>query len=114
MIKYSRFITMADSYNHIKLDLFRKLQDQNAFWSYSIPESAEISDSDLIENVIVHLDKSDIMLLFELFPKRDIQKVWRERLVSQEPYYHSLNKYMAYIFFGIKNPDKYLRRYSVS
>jgi hypothetical protein len=114
MRKYSRFITMADSYNHIKSDLFRKLQDQNAFWSCSKPEPADLSDSDLIENVIVHLDKREIKLLFQLFPKYYIQKVWRERLVSQEPYYHSLNKYMAYIFFGIKNPDKYLKRYSVS
>lgn len=105
---------MAVSFSHIKSDLFRKLQDQNAFWSYSNPEPDDLSNPDLIENVIVHLDKSDIMLLFKLFPKRYIQKVWRERLVRQEPYYHSLNKYMAYIFFGIKNPDKYLKRYSLS
>lgn len=105
---------MAESFNHIKSDLFRKLQDQNAFWSYSSPEPHDLSDQDLIEKVIVHLDKSDIHLLFKLFPKRYIQKAWRERLVRQEPYYHSLNKYMAYIFFEIKDPDKYLKRYSVS
>lgn len=105
---------MAESFNHIKSDLFRKLQDQNAFWSYSSPELHDLPDQDLIEKVIVHLDKSDIQLLFKLFPKRYIQKVWRERLVRQEPYYHSLNKYMAYIFFEIKDPDKYLKRYSVS
>jgi hypothetical protein len=105
---------MADSFNHIKSDLVRKLQDQNAFWSYSNPEPADLSNSDLIENVIVHLDKGEIELLFKLFPKHYIQKVWRERLVRQEPYYHSLNKYMAYIFFDIKNPDRYLKRYSVS
>ena len=105
---------MNESFNHIKSELFRKLQDNKAFWSFTNFELSDISDSDLIENVIIHLDKSEIMLLFKLFPKRDIQKVWRERLVPREPYYHSLNKYLAYMFFGIKDPDKYLKRYSVS
>ncbi|MEX2428896.1 MAG: hypothetical protein WD577_11680, partial [Bacteroidales bacterium] len=75
MGKFSRYIAMADSFNHIKSELFRKLQDQNAFWSYSNPEPVDLSNSDLIEKVIVHLDKREIKLLFKLFPKHYIQKV---------------------------------------
>lgn len=105
---------MKESVDHIKTDLFRKLKDQRAFCSFADPEPGDLSDPDLIEHVIVHLDKGDILLLFKVFPKQYIQKVWRERLVRQEPYYHSLNKYMAYVFFGIKNPDTYLKKYSVS
>ena len=51
---------MAESFNHMKAYLFRKLQDQNAFWYYSSPDPEDLSDPDLIEKVILHLDKSDI------------------------------------------------------
>lgn len=40
-----------------------------------------------------------------------LRDVWRKRLVSQGAYYDIINWLLAAMFFGIKNPDKYLKRY---
>lgn len=104
---------MQVSNQNIKSHLFRELKNEKAFWSYSSPLESQMSDEDLIEKVIIHLEKNDIMLLFKMFPKSFIKKVWRERLVPQEPHYHTLNRYMAFIYFDIKNPDKYFKRYTL-
>ena len=47
----------------------------------------------------------------EIYPMHYLHDVWRERLVSQGAYYDILNWLLAAMFFDIKNPDKYLKRY---
>lgn len=87
--------------------LVSKLHKEHAFWSYQNVES--ISDEALIANVLLHLDIDDILSLFRLFPKRTVQKVWKDKMLSQEPLYHGLNRLYAFLFFNIKNPDRYIR-----
>jgi hypothetical protein len=88
--------------------LIKKLQLEKAFWSYENNVKL-LSDDILISKVLLHLDIDDIKVLFQLFPKRKIQKVWKEKMLSQEPMYHGLNRLYSFLLFDIKNPDKYIR-----
>jgi len=51
----------------------------------------------------------DILLLFRLFPKKKIQAVWKEKVLSQEPLYHRLNRLYAFLLFDLKDPDRFIR-----
>jgi hypothetical protein len=97
-----------DNDRHI---LFQKLKKENAFWSYDVSSIDQITDEDLIVKVLIHLDMEEIFALFRMFPKKKIQKVWQEQMLSQEPLYHGLNRLFAFLLFDIKNPDKYIRDY---
>lgn len=95
----------------LRTDLTYKLIRQKVFWSYKTNRSEPLPDEILIEKVLQHLDVEDISALFLLFRLPEIKKVWLEKMVSQEPMYHVLNRLYAFLFFGIKNPDRYLRQY---
>jgi hypothetical protein len=56
------------------------------------------------------LDEADIELLFELFPRKRIRSVWRERMAVQGDHMLALNVAIATKYFGIKEPEKYLAR----
>jgi len=96
---------------HTKLKILNTLQKLNAFWSYSATDISDktISDELFIEKSLVHLDIAELKQLFLLFPYKKIKEVWKRRLCTQEPYYHGLNTMLAYLFFNIKNPDRYLK-----
>jgi hypothetical protein len=98
----------------IKNSLLRSLKEMNAFWSYNITDVSEktISDELFIEKSLVHLDIDDLKKLFSLFSYKKIREVWKNQLCTQEPYYHGLNTMLAYLFFDIKNPDRYLKTMS--
>ena len=64
-----------------------------------------------IEKVLLHLDIEDVQALFSIFPKKKIQKVWQEDVISREPLYHNLNRLYAFLLFDIKHPNKYIRYY---
>lgn len=87
--------------------LSQKLIRRNTFWSFKAPQ--EIPDDILIEKTLIYLDIEDINQLFKLFPSKKIKQVWRTRLVPQGDYYHTLNKLLAWMYFDIKNPDRYLK-----
>ena len=95
----------------IRKRLEKKLLDENAFWSYDKSSINIIPDNEFIENVLLHLDIEDVQSLFILFPKKKIQKVWQDVIISQEPLYHNLNKLYAFLLFDIKHPDEYIRYY---
>jgi len=100
--------------NQEKKILFNRLKKENAFCSYA-PASVtlkNVDDDTLIEKVLLHLDIDDINRLFALYPKTKIKKVWRTRLCPLEPYYNGLNRLFAYIYFDVKNPDRYIKRQS--
>ena len=102
---------VMESVNRNKVFLFRRLQKENAFWSYD-PVSVSLKNIDddmLIEKVMLHLDINDINRLFVLYPKTKIKKVWRNRLCPLEPYYNKLNRLYAYMYFDIRNPDRYIK-----
>ena len=93
----------------IKSELFEKLKEENAFWSYNMDGVERINDRMLIVKTLVHLDLSEIVKLFQIFPFEKIKKVWREELAISGEYYHTLNRFLAWWYFNIKNPDQYLK-----
>ena len=95
----------------LRRELFDKLLEYNAFWSYDLQSIVSVSDEILIENVLLHLDLEEISLLFRLFPTRKIKRIWKERMLRREPLYHNLNILYAFLFFRIKDPDRYIRQF---
>ncbi len=95
--------------DQIYRSLRRKLIKEGAFWSYDVGLIKKIPDDVLIEKVLIHLDIDDVLSLFKLYPKHKIQSVWKDRILSQEPMYHGLNRLYAFMLFDIKNPDRYIR-----
>jgi len=96
----------------IKNSLFNSLIKLNAFWSYHSSDITEkaINDEMFIEKALVHLDIEDLNKLFCLFPYKKIKEVWKNQLCIQEPYFHELNVLLAYLYFNIKDPDRYLKK----
>lgn len=93
----------------IKKMLFEKLKEQNAFWSFDMSGQQDVSDETIILKTLIHLDIDDINLLYQRYSKRMIKKVWREQLVIQGDYYKSLNRLIAWLYFDIKDPDRYIK-----
>ena len=96
----------------IKSDLISWLKQENCFWSYNESDIQSISDDILIEKTLIHLDIKEIDLLFKLYPFNKIKKVWKERLIPQEEYLYTLNRFLAWFYFNIKEPDRYLKSMS--
>ena len=98
-------------YTQMKEQLLQQLKKACAFWSYE-PSSVTLNtmtDELLIEKVLVSLDVDDVNKLFLIFPKKTVKNVWKARLAPQEPYYHGVNKFLAYAYFGINNPERYIK-----
>lgn len=95
----------------LRKKLGKRLIEENAFWSYDKSSIVIIPDDVFIEKVLLHLDIEDVQALFSLFPKKKIQKVWQEVVLSREPLYHNLNRLYAFLLFDIKHPDRYIRYY---
>ena len=91
--------------------ILEKIKANGGFGSYQgIPES--LDDDAVIEAALVHLDLEDLPLLFGIWSKSHIKRVWKERLVSQGKRMNVLNYILAVKLFGINNPDKYISRYA--
>ena len=93
-----------------KLRLWRQLEKMGCVWSYT-KGAQNIDDNILIEKALLYLEFEDLHKLKELYSMNQLRSVWRKRLVSQGDYYGIINWLLAAMFFGIKNPDKYLKRY---
>lgn len=78
-------------------------------WSYDENSIDHIPDDVLIEKTLIHLDMPEIKILFDIFPKNKIKRVWREQLVPRGDYLKTLNRFFAWYLFGIKKPDTYLK-----
>lgn len=94
----------------IREHLCNELVAKNAFWSYDVKSYDIIPDEELIEKCFTVLDIPDIDLMFELYPRKYIKQVWRERMAIQGEYMQMLNIMIAMYYFGIKEPEKYLTR----
>ena len=95
---------------HRKRLLWRKIKKKGCMWSY-VKNPKAIDDELLIEKALLYLEFEDLHKLSEIYPMHYLRDVWRERLVSQGAYYDILNWLLAVMFFDIKNPDRYLKRY---
>ena len=94
----------------IRNRLCEELIAKNAFWSYDVKSFDTIPDEEFIEKCFIVLDICDIDLMFELFPRKYIRQVWRERMAIQGEYMQMLNVMIAMYYFGIKEPEKYLAK----
>jgi len=94
----------------LRNSLCEKLVKANAFWSYNMKDVAKVQDEDIVEKTLEVLDMDDISVLFEIFPRKFIRKVWDDRLACQGEYLQNLNMMIAQYYFDIKEPEVYLRR----
>ena len=94
----------------IRSNLCEKLIEKNAFWSYDVKNYDSIPDEEIIEKCFTILDMDDIDLMFEIFPRKRILQVWKEKMAIQGEYMQMLNIMIAMYYFGIKEPEKYLAR----
>jgi len=94
----------------IRDSLIFKLKESPAFWSYKDVDPSALSDEDIIENTILHLDMEEIKQLFTLYGSQKVKSVWKKRLACQGEHLFDLNVLMAMYFFGIMEPEKYLKR----
>jgi len=97
------------SNQQIREHLLAMLQKEHAFWSYDVTSVKVMPDESLIEQTLLHLDIDELLLLFQLFPKKMIKRVWVNKIVPLEPTYHGLNRLYAFMFFNIKHPDRFLQ-----
>ena len=89
--------------------LISKLIKNKRFWSFKMSKNTTISDDILIEKTLIYLDIEDINLLFSIYPYKKIKQVWLERIAIQGSFFVRLNRFLAWMYFHIKNPDRYLK-----
>ena len=94
----------------LRKQLYESLVAKNAFWSYKAQAMENIPDKLFIEKCLMTLDEQGIEMLFELFPRKCIRRVWRERMAIQGDHMLPLNVAIATKYFGIKEPERYLAR----
>lgn len=90
-------------------DIQQKLKAENCFWPYSEDSVKNIPDDILIEKTLLYLDLAEIDALFQIFPFKQIKKIWLEQMVPQGEYLFTLNRFLAWYYFHIKRPDQYLK-----
>ena len=102
---------LLENRSKIRQNLFRKLKRENAFWSYN-PGSVTLRNCDddtLIYKTLICLDIEEINMLFSIYDKAKIQEVWEKEICIQGNFYRRLNKFLAYCYFNINEPKKYIR-----
>ena len=78
-------------------DIFvRQLEKRHIFWSYS--SGAELPDEVVIEHTLKFGDISDIIELFKLFTKSEIERVWIKTM-SCDDRFDKMNHYLKLFFF---------------
>lgn len=95
----------------IKEQLIVELQKEKAFWSY-LPISinpSTINDELLIAYTLRYLDLSEIELLYMIFTPRKIKLAWKKFLIPEGEYLYTLNRFLAWYYFGAKKPDAYIK-----
>ena len=97
------------SKNEIKHVLAEKLKQGNCFWSYDTSSMDDVPNDMLIEKTLIYLDIKEINLLFQIFPYKQIKRVWLDRLVPQGEYLYTLNRFLAWYYFKAKCPDHYIK-----
>ena len=93
----------------IKSELLTKLKQEHCFWSFREDTITDISDDILIEKTLLHLDLEEINQLFKIYPFKRIKGVWLKHLVPQGEYLNTLNRFLAWYYFSVKSPDRYLK-----
>lgn len=95
--------------DNVREQLFRKLKEENCFWSYDVSKMKTISDEALIEHVMLYLDIDDINKLFALFGYKKVKRVWLDRVAPQGEMFRQFNILYAWYYFGAKRPEAYVK-----
>ena len=95
--------------DNVREQLFRKLKEENCFWSYDVSKMKSISDEALIEHVMLYLDIEDINKLFALFGYKKVKRVWLDRVAPQGEMFRQFNILYAWYYFGAKRPEAYVK-----
>lgn len=89
--------------------LIARLFEVGRFWSYEKSQVEHtISDEQIISETLQALDIAEVNMLFEIYPQHLIKKIWLTQLVPQGDYLYATNRVYAWLYFGIKMPDRYL------
>lgn len=110
LLKIQAVQAIKERKQSIRNHLCEQLVAKNAFWSYDVKSFDAIPDEELIEKCFTALDIDDIDLMFEIYPRKHIQHVWRNKMAIQGEYMQRLNIMIAMYYFGIKEPEKYLAK----
>ena len=94
-----------------KEKLLKKLINENIFWSYDKSTALDISDSILIEHILIYADVEEIKELFLIFNKEKIQKVWENKIIPDNRYLR-INYYLGKFFFNIKDVQNFIKEKS--
>ncbi len=100
-----------DKINAVRSELFEKLKEEHAFWSYA-PDSVSVDrlgDEQLIALTMRYLDLPEIRKLFSIFSKKKIKSAWINILVPEGDFLYTLNRFFAWYYFKAKRPDAYLK-----
>lgn len=89
-----------------KAEVLAKVKDNGGLWSYR--EIPNLSDDDIIEEALLHLDFEDMPMIFGIWNKAHIKRIWKQRLISQGKRLDILNTLLGIIFFQIHDIEKYL------
>lgn len=101
----------SEKIRDIKKYLLGELKREGVFWSYE-EKSVNVDtlgDDRLIASVMRYLDLDAIKQLFTVFSASRIRKAWLDLLVPEGDYLRTLNRFFAWYYFDVKNPDSYLR-----
>ena len=109
IIRNSSYLCTQKMGENIRQQLFRKLKEENCFWSYDVSKMESISDEALIEHVLLYLDIEDINKLFPLFGYKKVKRVWLDRVAPQGEMFRAFNVLYAWYYFGAKRPEAYVK-----
>lgn len=93
----------------MKEKLIQKLWEKGILWSYA--PLKELPDEIIIEHTLRYMDIEEVLLLFKIFPKNKIRKIWQQKLIPDSRI-RRLNYYLAIMFFNIRKPSEYLDFYT--
>ena len=96
LLKIQALQAIKERKQSIRNHLCEQLVAKNAFWSYDVKSFDAIPDEELIEKCFTALDIDDIDLMFEIYPRKHIQHVWRNKMAIQGEYMQRLNIMIAY------------------
>ena len=99
LMKIQALQSIKQRKEYIRNHLCEQLVAKNAFWSYDVKSFEEIPNEELIEKCFTVLDLDDIDLMFEIFPRKHIYQVWKERMAIQGEYMQMLTAMRSPLFF---------------
>lgn len=92
-----------------KISLFEKIKKRGIFWSYSKDITYEnVGSAVLIEYTLKYADFDDIRLCLELFGKREVKRIWGEKMKSDQSFIKT-NLMLARVFFHMDVESDYFR-----